>query len=175
MRKEDVLADGSVKQTSAGGDELLTTRSPVDILRLAVRSHCLSDAACQLRRLAGETNRYSICEPDTGVFEVCDDRRLLDSLLQWEGVLPFDELTGLSDFQRLREQQSSGPTLNEADRDMLEWLITNATLREEENAAYFGGLLQAAIAFKGDEEGVKRFLMSRRTARQVEKRQIVLR
>jgi hypothetical protein len=163
MRKEDVLADSSVKQTSTGGDELLTTRSPLDNLRLrlAVRSYCLSDAACQLRWLAGETSRYSICDRDTGVFEVCDDRRLLDSLLQWEGVLPFDELTGLGDFQRLREQQSSGPTLNEADRDMLEWLITNATLGEEENAAYFGGLLQAAIAFKGDEEGVKRFLMSR--------------
>jgi hypothetical protein len=171
MRKEDVLADGSVKQTSAGGDELLTTRSPVEILRLAVRSYCLSDAACQLGRLAGETNRYSICERDTGVFEVCDDRRLLGSLLQWEAVLPFDELTGLSDFQRLREQQSSGPTLNEADQDMLDWLITNANLSEEEN----GGLCQAAIAIWGGEERVRRFLRRRWIARQLEKRQIVLR
>jgi hypothetical protein len=156
MRKKNVLADSSAKQTSAGGDQLLATRSPVEILRLAVRSYRLSDAACQLGRLAGETDRYSICERDTGVFEVCDDRRLLDSLLQWQGVLPFDELTGLSDFQRLREQQSAGPTLNKADQDILDWLITNANLSEDENdAAYFGGLCQAAIAFKGDEQEAK--------------------
>jgi hypothetical protein len=65
------------------------------------------------------------------VYEVCDDRRLLNSLPQWEGVLPFNELTGLSVFQRLREQESSGPTLNEADREMLDWLIANATLSDE--------------------------------------------
>jgi hypothetical protein len=41
-------------------------------------------------------------------------------------------------------------------------LITNANLDEDEyNAAYFGGLCQAAIAFKGDEKGVRRFLLSR--------------
>jgi hypothetical protein len=89
-------------------------------------------------------------------------------LLQWEAVLPFDELTGLGDFQRLRDQQSSGPMLNKADQDMLDWLITNANLSEEAiDAAYFGGLCQAAIAFKGDEEGVRRFLLSRSTARPV--------
>jgi hypothetical protein len=57
--------------------------------------------------------------------------------------------------------------LNEADQDMLDWLITNANLIEGEdnNAAYFGGLYQAAIPFKGDEEGVRRFLRSRSTAR----------
>ena len=133
----------------------------VDRLRLvadtrrSVISCRLSDAACQLGRLAGETNRYRICERGTGVFEVFDDRRLLDSLLQWQAILPCDELTGLSDFQKLREQQSSGPTLNEADRDMLDWLTLNASFSEGENdAAYFGGLCQAAIAFKGDEEGV---------------------
>jgi len=154
MRREDVPADGNLEQTSAGGDELLTTRSAGEILRLVVRR--------QLGRLAGETNRYSIYERDTGVFEVCDDRRLLDNLLQWEAVLPFDELTGLSDFERLRDQQSSGPTLNKADQDMLAWVITNANLDEDEyNAAYFGGLCQAAIAFKGDEKGVRRFLLSR--------------
>ena len=135
----------------------------------------LSDAACQLRRLAGGTNRYSVYKRDTGVFEVCDDRRLLDCLLQWQGVLPFDEVTGLSDFQKLREQQSSGPTLNKADQDMLDWLITNANLSEDENdAAYFGGLCQAAIAFKGDKERVRRFLLSKWIARQAEKGQIVL-
>jgi hypothetical protein len=123
----------------------------------------LSDAECQLDRLAGETNRYSICERDTGVFEVCDDRRLLESLLQWQAVLPFDELTGLNDFQRLREQQSSGPSLNEADRDMLDWLTLNATFSKNENdAVYFGGLCRAAIAFKGDEEGVRRFILRSR-------------
>jgi hypothetical protein len=174
MRKEDVLADGN--RQGAGDDQLLTTRSPAENLRLRVRSYRLSDAACQLRRLAGETKRYSICERDTGIFEVCDDRRLLDRLLQWQAVLPFDELTGLSDFQTLRQQQSSGPTLNEADRDMLDWLTTNATLSEgEDDAAYFGALCQAAIAFKGDEEGVRRFLMSRWTARQLEKWQIDVR
>ena len=123
----------------------------------------LSDAASQLWRLASETNRYSICERDTGVFEVYDDRRLLESLLQWQAILPCDELTGLGDFQRLRQQQSSGPSLNEADRDMLDWLTLNASFSEgEDNAAHFRGLCQAAIAFKGDDEGVGRFLLRSR-------------
>ena len=78
------------------------------------------------------------------------------------GRTAFDELTGLNDFQKLREQQSSGPSLNEADRDTLDWLTLNASFSEDENdAAYFGGLCQAAIAFKGDEKGVRRFLLSR--------------
>ena len=72
--------------------------------------------------------------------EVCDDRRLLNSLPQWEGVLPLG---------------SSGPTLNEADREMLDWSIANAT-RRDNKGGYFGGLCQAAIAFWGDEEQVRR-------------------
>ena len=129
-----------------------------------------SDAACQLVRLAGETNRYSICERDLGVYEVYEDRRLLDSLLQWEAVLPFDELTGLSDFQSLREQQSSGPTLNEADQQILDWLVANANLSDEDNnGAYFGGLCQAATVFRGDAKRVRRFLLSGWAARQLAK------
>jgi hypothetical protein len=45
--------------------------------------------------------------------------------------------------------------LNEADREMLDWSIANAT-RRDNKGGYFGGLCQAAIAFWGDEEQVRR-------------------
>ena len=57
-------------------------RKPKSVNWARVMSDQSSDAACQLGRLAGGTNRYSVYKRDTGVFEVCDDRRLLDSLLQ---------------------------------------------------------------------------------------------
>src|SRR5215475_84394 len=75
--------------------------------------------------LAEKTNRYMVCDCELGNFKVHDGRRLLDSLLQWQTVLPFDEITGLSDFEELREQQSAGPSLSEADQQVLEWLLVN--------------------------------------------------
>ena len=52
-------------------------------------------------KIANKTNRYALCECGQGLFEVLDNRRLLDSLLQWQAVLPFDDETGLSDFEKL--------------------------------------------------------------------------
>ncbi|MEA2913962.1 MAG: hypothetical protein QOJ15_6043 [Bradyrhizobium sp.] len=52
-----------------------------------------------------------------------------------------------------------------ADQDMLEWLITNAALGGGKERGYFGGLFQAAIAFRGDEKGVRCFLLSRSAPR----------
>jgi hypothetical protein len=47
-------------------------------------------------------------------------------------VLPFDEETGLSDFEELCQQQSDGPKLNKADEEMLVWLMVNADAIEDE-------------------------------------------
>src|SRR5262245_28764079 len=84
-----------------------------------------------LTELAKKTNRYSVCDYGLGIFMVHDGRLLLDSLLQWQALLPFSESTGLSDFEELREQQSAGPALNEADQEMLNWLLVNAEVQED--------------------------------------------
>ena len=86
----------------------------------------------RLLELAKKTNRYSVCDCGRGIFEVFDGRRLLDSLLQWQAVLPFSEETGLGDFEELRKQQSKEPALNDADQDVLDrrFRITVRCLRE---------------------------------------------
>jgi len=117
-----------------------------------------------LTQLAEKTNRYTVCDCELGNFKVYDDRRLLDSLLQWQTVLPFDEITGLSDFDELREQQSAGPSLNEADQEVLEWLLVNAGAHEdadEDAALYFGRLCRAATVLEGSEADVRRFLLGK--------------
>ena len=123
-----------------------------------------------LTQLAEKTNRYTVCDCELGNFKVYDDRRLLDSLLQWQTVLPFDEITGLSDFDELREQQSAGPSLNKADKEVLEWLLVNAELlvnagahedADEDAGLYFGGLWRAATVLEGSEAEVRRFLLGK--------------
>ena len=114
----------------------------------------------RLGELAKRTGRYRICDCGRGAFQVFDGRRLLDSLLQWQAVLPFDEETGLSDFEELCQRQSGGPKLNKADEDVLDWLMENADAIEDE-AGYFGGLYQAAINFEGNEAEVGRFLLAK--------------
>jgi hypothetical protein len=112
--------------------------------------------------LAKKTNRYRVCDCGLGVFEVSDGRCLLDALLQWQAVLPFSEETGLSDFEELCEQQSEGPTLNEADQDVLLWLMENAGAHEDEDdARYYGSLCQASTVFEGSEAEVRRWLLAK--------------
>jgi|HubBroStandDraft_6_1064221.scaffolds.fasta_scaffold01803_18 hypothetical protein len=114
----------------------------------------------RLVELAKRAYRYKILDCGQGVFEVFDGRRLLDSLLQWQAVLPFDEETGLSDFEELCQGQSCGPKLNKADEDVLDWLMENVDAIEDE-AGYFGRLYQAAIIFEGNEAEVGRFLLAK--------------
>ena len=114
----------------------------------------------RLAELAKRTGRYRICDCGQGGFQVFDGRRLLDSLLQWQDVLPFDEETGLSDFEELRQWESGGPKLNKADEDLLDWLMVNADAIEDE-AGYFSVLYQAAINFEGNEAEVGRFLLAK--------------
>ena len=63
-----------------------------------------------LGELAERTERYQICHCGQGVSEVFDGRRLLDSLLQWQAVLPVDEWTGLSAFEELCRGRAAGPS-----------------------------------------------------------------
>ena len=116
----------------------------------------------RISNLASKTNRYMICDYGPGVFGVCDDRRLLDAMLQWQAVLPCCEETGLSDFEELCEQQSAGPTLNEADQDVLEWLMQNACGHPDEDVArYYDSLCRASTVFEGNEAEVRRWLLAK--------------
>ena len=115
-----------------------------------------------LTQLAEKTNRYTVCDCGLGNFKVHDGRRLLDSLLQWQTVLPFDKITGLSDFEELREQQSAGPSLNDADQEVLDWLLVNAEVQEDaDEEAVLYGLWRAATVFEGSEAEVRRFLLGK--------------
>ena len=114
-----------------------------------------------LGALARLTRRYSICTCRTGSFKVFDNRYLLDNLLRWPGVLPFDEVTGIFEFNELRVNLSAGPTLNEADHEVLSWLGTNAeaiSYDEEEAAKRFTKIFRAATVSEGDVHAVERFL-----------------
>jgi len=116
----------------------------------------------RLVKLANKTNRYGLCECGQGFFEVLDNRRLLDSLLQWQAVLPFDDETGLSDFEKLLAHQGGGPKLNNADEDVLLWLMENACAHEDEaDTVYYSGLCQAATVFEGNEAEVAGFLLGK--------------
>lgn len=73
-----------------------------------------------LREILSKTTRYFVSDCKLGVFEVLDGRRLLDGLLQWQGVremLVDEDIAGY--FEKLRERQSGGPMLNRADQEML--------------------------------------------------------
>lgn len=84
----------------------------------------------RLVKIANKTNRYALSEREQGLFEVLDNRRLLDSLVIWQAVLPFDDETGLSDFEKLLAHSGGGPELNKADEDVLRWLMENACALE---------------------------------------------
>ena len=117
---------------------------------------------CDLSRLAKMTKRYSICDCRQGFFQVFDNRRLLDRLLQWEAVLPFDEETGLSDWRLLRRQLSAGPKLTDADEEALTWLATNAEVQDDvAMARYYSNIFRAATVFEGSEAQVMRFLSAK--------------
>lgn len=116
----------------------------------------------RLVTIANKTNRYALCECGQGLFEVLDNRRLLDSLVKWQAVLPFDDETGLSDFEKLLAHSGGGPKLNKADEDVLRWLMVNACAHEDEaDTFYYGGLCQAATVFEGNEAEVTGFLLGK--------------
>jgi hypothetical protein len=116
----------------------------------------------RLVKIANQTNRYMLCECGQGLFEVLDSRRLLDSLVKWQAVLPFDVETGLSDFEKLLAHSGKGPELNKADEGMLHWLMVNACAHEDEaDAFYYGGLCQAATVFEGNEAEMTGFLLGK--------------
>ena len=116
----------------------------------------------RLAKLTNKTNRYALCECGEGLFEVLDNRCLLDSLLQWQAVLPFDEETGLSEFEKLLAHSGGGPKLNDADENVLLWLMENACAHEDEaDTLYYSGLCQAATVFEGNEAEVTGFLLGK--------------
>ena len=120
------------------------------------------DAMHSLSDLAKTTRRYSISDRGQGVYEVIDDRRLLDGLLQLRAIVPIDESTKLSDWEEPRKQQSAGPNLNEADLEVLIWLAGKALAYDDDaTAKYCDALCRAAVVFDGSEAAVRRFLLAK--------------
>jgi hypothetical protein len=115
----------------------------------------------ELRELVRKTERYAICVLGPDLIEVLDERFLLDGLLAWPELWPPDEDCGLSDFEDLLRQRSLGPTLNEADKDLLIWLGTNAEVTpDDEVAARHGRLCEDSAVFKGSMTEAAQFLRS---------------
>jgi hypothetical protein len=92
-------------------------------LDIFVDADAINGLAAEVRRieqrwdrlcaLADRTKRYSICEVEPGLFEVIDDRYLLDHLLQFPELHPrVDDLD--IEFDEAVDALSSGPTLNAA-------------------------------------------------------------
>lgn len=145
--------------TADEGVHLEVTRKLLDIIQTRPKQ---PQVLSEIEALARRTQQYSICCVQPAVFEVMDDRRLLDGLLLWDAVTP-DESTGLPEFEKLRKKISEGPTLNEADRDLLDWLCTNAECYangDEDGALILRQLHASATAFRGSEEETKRFLLA---------------
>ena len=83
-------------------------------------------------------------------------------MVKWQAVLPFDDETGLSDFEKLLAHLGGGPELNKADEDVLLWLMENACAHEDEaDTFYYGRLCQAATVFEGNEAEVTGFLLGK--------------
>ena len=69
--------------------------------------------------LARRTKRYSICDIGPGLFEISDDRYLLDHLLRYSDLWPATNDRLESHFEKMLEQSSCGPWLSPTDRMML--------------------------------------------------------
>jgi len=127
-----------------------------------VRTRLQEKGACspEIEDLARSTGRYSLSYAEPGFLEVVDNRRLLVGLLQWQAVVP-DESTGGAEFEELRKQMGTGPILNAADQDVLDWLHANAECQPHKDDALFLEHLHAlATVFRGSEEETRRFLLN---------------
>ena len=118
--------------------------------------------------LALKTRRYAICVHGPDVIAVFDKRYMLDGLLAWPELRPIDEDWFLGDFENLLRELSAGPTLNEADDELLEWLAINAGAwgnagleadpPDDAVAARHSRLYQDSIVFEGSMAEAERFL-----------------
>src|SRR5689334_9741344 len=111
----------------------------------------------RLLNLVRHTNRYRVCEYETGQFEVRDDRYLLDHLLA------LSEIRHASgdpvEFEDLLESLSSGPALTGEDSVMLDWLTAMADAVDPEGQdSVINGIFEGAILFKGDPDKVESFI-----------------
>ena len=76
--------------------------------------------------------------------------------------MPFDEETGLTDWNALCRQLSAGPNLTEADDEAFTWLSTNAEVEDDvDMARYHVEIFRAATVFEGSEAEIKRFLLAK--------------
>ena len=135
-----------------------------------------SPESSRLLELVRLTRRYSICEVEPGLFEVIDDRYLLDHLLQFPELHPrIDDLD--IEFDEAMDALSSGPTLNTDDRAMLGGLMTMVEVldKNEENAAYIAAYA-GAVVLRGTLREAEYFLLAalrRMTRRGLRRRRVL--
>jgi len=114
-----------------------------------------------LQGLAGWTRRYSIHEDRPDFFQVHDNRRLLDGLTAWSGLVGEDDEDTLDLLEELSGERSAGPTLNLADQRALYILMLVASLQaydDKDTAGRLGRLCRGAVVFEGDQGRVAKFL-----------------
>jgi hypothetical protein len=111
--------------------------------------------------LARRTKRYSICDIGPGLFEISDDRYLLDHLLRYSDLWPATNDPLESDFEKMLEQLSRGPWLSPTDRMMLASLAVRIEGQDprEGNTAYTAAL-DAACVLRGTCDQVEYFLQA---------------
>ena len=117
------------------------------------------DLDSPLLELVRRTKRYSICEVEPGMFEVIDDRCLLDLLLWVPELRPTTNDLVQIQFDEALEALSSGPTLTLDDEALLGWLTTTVEVLDPkgENSA-FNTVYDAAVLFRGTFDQVEYFM-----------------
>jgi hypothetical protein len=109
--------------------------------------------------LVRQTKRYSICEVEPGMFEVIDQRYLLDQLLGIPELRPTSNDWVQIEFDEALEALSSGPTLTLDDIGMLAWLeVTTDILDPEGKNSAFNAPYRSAVVLKGTFEQVEHFI-----------------
>jgi hypothetical protein len=112
-----------------------------------------------LLELVRQTKRYAICEVEPGIFEVIDNRYLLDQLLRIPDLRPPSNNWLKIEFDEALEALSCGPTLTLADTGMLACLeVTTQILDPEGKNRAFNAPHEAAVVLKGNLEQVEYFI-----------------
>jgi hypothetical protein len=111
----------------------------------------------RLCALADRTKRYSIGKPEPGVFEVFDDRILLQQLLQSPIELaPEDDPL----FDELLAQRGLGPLVNDAERELIDWLMQSLVGDDDpRHDRLHWETVATSVVARGDAATVERFLL----------------
>lgn len=111
--------------------------------------------------LVRQTKRYTICEIQPGIFNLCDGRCVLEQLLQFPELRPAGDHPERNEFDMLLLSLSPGPSMTREDVAMRAWL-EHAVWEIDpkgENAAYAAAWERADV-FTGTRDQVEYVLMA---------------